>query len=116
MLTQRDIGGVAGILEGEGSFIIRPSERKGRYYILAKMQSTDEDTICRIHSVTGLGKMNGPYCYGKSNKLVWSWYTIGKDAAALMMTLYPMMSERRQGQIKYCLNKWRSHPYSWKKN
>lgn len=51
----------------------------------------------------------------KSNKTVngkttWRWTAHGGQAVEVMLTLYPMMGERRKGKIAECMLYWRSIP------
>jgi hypothetical protein len=101
----KDLYWVAGIVEGEGCFTIH------REYIRVSVKMTDEDIIRRLHSVTGIGKVAGPHANGDL-KPSWKWeVNVQKDASALMMTLYPIMGERRQEKIEECLAHWKSFAY-----
>jgi len=52
--------------------------------------------------------MHGPYQY-KSNLEYWTWEIAKqKHVAALLMTIYPIMSERRQNKISELLTHWKA--------
>lgn len=96
----QELAFVAGVLEGEGSFLSTPDGRPR-----VSMRMTDVDVVRRVAAVIG-GRVTGPYDYG--NKPLWQ--TGVQDsarAAGVMMTLWPFMGERRQEQIAGALKKWR---------
>jgi hypothetical protein len=101
---------LAGLIEGEGCFYLNTGQGKPKIQVKVKM--TDEDVIRRIHSITNLGSVNGPYSNGDAKwKQVYVW-TINRqaDAAAFMMTIYPLMGIRRQSKMKELLTIWRAIP------
>lgn len=93
--SQIDIGYIAGLLEGEGCFLLRP-ERCPRIVI----GMTDEDTITNLPIRLGIGSVSGPYDKGENRKLVWEWHVNSyTEAARLLLAIYPLMSARRKIQI-----------------
>jgi hypothetical protein len=94
---------IAGLIEGEGTFYLN----KGRYPVVAVIM-TDEDIIKRCKEFTGIGSVRGPYLPYNSKKPLWSWKVSGRKAAALMMTILPLMGEKRQTKIKECLEVWKT--------
>ena len=103
--SERDLGWLAGLLEGEGSF---GANRTRNYYPKIQLGSTDRDVVERAHAIAGVGTLNGPYSRGV-NKEVWCWNVAAQaDAAGLMMTLYPLIGLRRQARIREILLEWRS--------
>jgi hypothetical protein len=109
-LTPNEIHWVAGLLEGEGAFMLTsPKDRTPKPKIC--VGSTDPDVLVRLQEVTGLGTIYGPYRVQNrfpNGKPIQYW-TVSKqaDAAALMMTLYPLMGERRKARIEEVLAGWR---------
>lgn len=103
MLSMWEWGWVAGLLEGEGYFGHR---RNGDLIIQIVM--TDGDVIKRLHKVLGLGPTfkQRQLPSGKT-AFVWN-LTKQADCAGLMMTLLPMMGERRQAKIIECLERWKA--------
>jgi hypothetical protein len=108
MKTQ-DIHWVAGLLEGEGSFLMRKN-RGYRGSIAIALQMTDEDVIQKAASLLR-GKVYGPHGpYGQSKKVTWQVVIFGKSAAEWMMTLYPLMGKRRRERIEELLTFWKTQP------
>lgn len=98
-LSSSEIGWVAGLLEGEGSFFLAASNRQPR----VQMQSTDHDVLLRLHGVIGAGCINtvGPR---PNRKPCWQ-YSMGtrNDIDLLLRQIYPMMGRRRRAQIDVVL-------------
>jgi DNA-binding CsgD family transcriptional regulator len=44
-------------------------------------------------------------------KRQWRAYVKGPRAAGWMMTIYPLLGQRRRGQVRQALSKWRAMPY-----
>jgi hypothetical protein len=67
--------------------------------------STDYDVLARLKDVTGVGSICEITSRDKRHKQAWVW-TVGKKTHSvhLATTLYPLMSERRQIQIKNMLS------------
>jgi hypothetical protein len=109
MLERKDIAWLAGLLEGEGSFICVKSSptRPGNYAaIRITVQMTDEDVIQRAAQIMGTKVYQRKQIEGK--KTVWGTATSGSSrAAGWMMTLYSLMGKRRQARILECLQIWK---------
>lgn len=124
----RELYWLAGILEGEGTFLHgRVREKYLRMNVRVAM--CDEDVVRRCWTVAGVGRVGGPYTYAHGStrtwtqqpydrhpsrwKPTWSW-TVDRhaDAAALMMTVLPLMGTRRAARIRECLGAWQANPYS----
>jgi transposase-like protein len=93
---------LAGLLEGEGSFMKGLPSDPGRPVV--QVQMTDEDVIARVACLIG----RKPYAHRTSGrpeawKPVFSARTTGRPAVELMTRLRPLMGERRQGQIDLAL-------------
>lgn len=94
---------IAGFLEGEGSFVYAGTRAvvqadQVQVWPLQKLQVTlggRLQTIAQKHEKW-------------SPKTVW--VIDGRHAAGLMMTLSPLMSPKRQTQIRAALSTWRAHP------
>lgn len=85
----------AGFLEGDGCFILR----KGRYIAVQAAQVNPEPIADLVVWFNGtISHANGIYL----------WRLSRHNAAALMMTLYSFMSERRKEQIRKCLKVWKT--------
>lgn len=108
VLSLLNLGFVAGILEGEGYFSTLGRNAGSRVGV----KMTDLDVLERLQAITKIGTINGPYIPAADNhgkKPYWTW-SVSKqtDAAALMMTVFPLMSERRKCRIEERLALWRS--------
>lgn len=113
MIPTVTIGVVAGYLEGEGSFItIRSPRRPNVVEPRIAFQTTDGDVARRIAATLNRSRPRGPrpprWGYGKK-----PWFQVicrGSQAVAWMMTIYPLMGERRQARIRAVLSEWRAVP------
>ena len=105
-----EIAWLAGIIEGEGCFI-SVLGKNPNFRIQVKM--TDKDIIDRIQKITNLGSTNVEVMKNPRYKTCYHWkICIQSDVAALMMTIYPFMGERRRARIKLLLKEWRAYPIS----
>lgn len=100
-MDERDLYWLAGILEGEGSFLCGPPSSP-RSCIIA-MSTTDKDVAQKVaHLLDGGRKIHAVSTarYAKRGwKQVYSTMLRGQKAFGLMALLRPLMGERRQGQI-----------------
>ena len=104
-----DIAWLAGLLEGEGCFKMQSS---GGYKgsICISLQMTDKDVVQRVTALLD-GTLWGPHGpYGHSKLPTYQTAIFGSKAASWMMTLFPLMGERRQGKIKELLDYWKTQP------
>ena len=65
---------VAGLLEGEGAFVLAWHKSSAGPYPEVRVQCnmTDEDVIRKLHASTGVGAVRGPYNqWGAGTKPVW---------------------------------------------
>lgn len=107
-MSDRDLGWLAGILEGEGCFAMAWDLRRKRRQVQVRVCMTDEDVVRRCQSISGLGTLtpqkpstawNKPH-----HKPIWRWY-VGRatDIHDLLTLVYPLMGARRQERIAECL-------------
>ena len=96
--TMIDIGWAAGFLEGEGSFRGSKQERSARVQGVQK----DPETLFRLQRLFG-GSIH------KNRQAIHVWHLCGARAAGLMMTLYPLLSERRKVVIRDVLSRCMGH-------
>ncbi len=99
-MTPQQLGWVAGVMEGEGSFMLKSNHG----YIkspVASVQMTDEDVIVALHSLTGIGRVTGPYQpKWPGSKPTWSWRVQkAQDVFDLGNAIRPLMFERRKDQF-----------------
>jgi hypothetical protein len=112
-LKVHDLYWAAGFLEGEGWFGWL-SQKKGKPAITCpQVQREPLDRLVRIFGAN-VYLRKGQRRIGKYeiNGSMWCWQTSGRKAAAIMMTLYCLMSPKRQKQIHSTLEKWKANPYS----
>lgn len=100
-ITMRDWGWVAGFIEGEGSFSISGVNPR------VSVTQVELEPLEKLVGFFG-GKIypKKPAGYGK--KQCYVWVLAGEHGIALMMTIYPLMCVRRQGQIRACIVSWKS--------
>lgn len=105
-LTDFQLGWLAGLLEGEGSFGLQRSkyttvagEDREYRYPLVQLQMTDRDTVERAGALLGCQVM-GPYQYEKNRKPFYSLHIPSELAARLMGRIQPFMSDRRAARIE----------------
>lgn len=98
--TTNDIYWAAGFLEGEGSFIAR--RVPGAVVREVACQQAQEEPLARLREFFG-GRI---YLLSERprRKPCWTWKVSGSRAMGVMMTLYPIMSPRRQEQIVLALS------------
>lgn len=97
MTSTLDIAWAAGFLEGEGSFV--PSSCR---VSAVQKQREPLERLRRIfggHIITQRKRDGRELGY---------WYLGSHPGAAVMMTLYPLMSPRRREQIRHALAHWRT--------
>lgn len=94
-----DLYWAAGIMEGEGYFGSRSNG------ITVTVSMTDKDVIDKFHSIFGFGSRKSRDLPSGKTAYTWS-VTNQAQASGLMMTLFSLMGERRQAQIKECLGAW----------
>jgi hypothetical protein len=115
-INPTDLGWLAGLLEGEGSFSLvhYTDRRKGRHpcrYGKVSLNMTDRDVVERVVSVTGLGRVWGPTRSPSraQHKATYSWAIQGaRKVEPLVTLLQPLMGERRRQQIDRVLVACRS--------
>ena len=96
-IKMTDLHWAAGFIEGEGSFCFRGQ----RCAVVSVGQNNIEPIVKLVHLFGGIVSKGSD---GKINV----WNLNGKKGIALMMTLYPLMSMRRQGQIRQVIEKWKA--------
>jgi len=106
-MNTQDLYWVAGILEGEGCFSLRPPSGTSKIdRISVQVRMTDLDVLESIQRIIGLGNITGPEIKEKG-KPIWVWQISKQtDVASVMMTVYPLMYSRRREKIRECLNAW----------
>lgn len=98
-----DLHWTAGFLEGEGAFTICGSDSR---IIASQVEPDPIDKLVRLFGGKVYKRIPPANNHGKKPYHVW--ILGGNHGAALMMTLYVMMSAKRQRQIARALLSWRS--------
>lgn len=109
MLTQRDLGWIAGFLEGEGSFVLRHNRHRYRSSgsVVVSAGQIQRQPLHRLVALLG-GKIYVRAARARNPHIIYHWQLHGAQARGLMMTLYALMSVKRQLQIRTALDGWRA--------
>ncbi len=105
--TREHLAFLAGLLEGEGSFILD----RGKWPRI-KLKMTDEDVVRKAYELAGTGTMSGPHKVPKADgsgyhKDNWSWRVCNQyECYALMVAILPWMGTRRREQIMSVIKTW----------
>jgi len=94
--TTRDLEWAAGFLEGEGSFSHGPRNAVG-----VCVYQVNPDPLIRLIEIFGGRAILRPERGNKSP--IWVWQVSGPRARDVMMTLYSLLSLKRQEQIEAAL-------------
>jgi hypothetical protein len=103
-VTDAELHWLAGILEGEGSFMRGPPSHPNQPGISISM--TDRDVIERVRVLFGMSYVQ---CGDKRPGKWKPHYAVrvrGNSAVVLMKKLRPLMGQRRQGQIDRAIASW----------
>jgi hypothetical protein len=102
-----DIAWLAGLLEGEGSFVFKGS----RATPCISLQTTDRDVLLRAAGIMEVKEQNFWRPGGKASyKPVYTCRAHGTRAISWMMTIYSLMGERRQEKIREIIVQWTAQP------
>jgi len=110
MIEIKDIAWLAGLTEGEGCFAWQGCTAN------ITINMTDRDVVERA-SVLFKSNLLGPYHpkqpHVKKSKDIWRTTACGQRAIGWMMTLYPLMGERRKFKIEEVLHTWKTRTPQW---
>ena len=104
-----DIHWLAGLLDGEGCISLRVEHYKSKSYPLIGIHlvMTDKGPVAKAANLF----MCKVYEYKiKSGKIAYRTNVYGKEAASWLMTLYPLLCERRQAKARECIAAWKAAP------
>lgn len=106
--TRENLAWLAGLLEGEGAFLITRRPHATAFRISANM--TDGDVIRRVAEIAGCGRIVGPVEQkNPKHKPFYRWNVDRRrDAYALCVALYPFMGQRRRARIKEIAEAYRT--------
>ena len=97
MPTLTEIAWVAGLLEGEGSFL---ATKYGSPFVTIQMN--DKDVLVRLRDILGVAKLYGPYRHRRGTSFDTPHYRVtaySASAIAWMLTIWPFMGVRRRAKI-----------------
>jgi hypothetical protein len=103
VLSLKDIGWLAGLLEGEGCFVAR-----SKAALRISISTTDRDVAARAAAMLG-ARVLDVKPQTPTNKPVYCVKTASVAAAGWMMTIYPLMGVRRKARIRELISRWRGH-------
>jgi len=103
MMDEKTLYWLAGLLEGEGSFLAPPPSASNSPRVVCAM--TDQDVVERVAEIWGRGYCSASKKRHRENgwKPVWIVAISGRRAVEMMRLLYPLMSKRRQAQIDHAI-------------
>lgn len=107
-ISDVELAWLAGLLEGEGSFMFHcdpaKDNQRARVIVRVAVHMTDKDVVERVRDIVGVGNVL-PRKPGKAHhKVTYRWALSAKAAAIDLMTLLrPHMGERRRAQIDACI-------------
>jgi hypothetical protein len=106
MIDDITLSWLAGLLEGEGSFMMSRNTVKGKIYHYPKIvvSMTDEDVIQRAADAFGTSVYTVPKI--ENRKQQWRATLTGSKAAEMMTLLIPHMGKRRAAKIKEILSEY----------
>lgn len=104
MIDLKELYWAAGFIEGEGSFA---AAGKNLNVPVIQAAQVNPEPLYRMKGIFG-GSVNGPY-RNKNPKSspYFRWIAGSQLGASVMMTLWPLLSERRREQITQVLVIWR---------
>ena len=103
-MNTKDKYWLAGLLEGEGSFMVGPPSDK--HIPVVSLQMTDQDVVQRVADLFGV-----TIYYKSSNNVkhkdCWTTRLKGQRAVEVMKEILPLMGQRRQSQIKRAVESYK---------
>jgi hypothetical protein len=94
-MKETELYWVAGLLEGEGSFLIKTDSSS----LKVQCAMSDFDVLQHLQSLCN-GNLSAAGTKAKAHyKQIWTWSLNGEPAQRLMHDVYPLMGQRRQEQI-----------------
>src|SRR5574341_1862045 len=99
--SSRNIAWLAGLLEGEGCF-----SRRGNC-VTIQLYMSDRDIVERSRRFVHAPSISERVSKRPNHKTCYYWTLSGPHAASWMMTIYPLMGERRQARIRELLAIWK---------
>jgi hypothetical protein len=100
----------AGFLEGEGSFFLN-RKKNSRPQVVVKATQIEPECLLRLQKLYGGSVVwdRRRRASARSSKPLREWRLTGAKAYSLMQALYPLMSEKRRGQIRAVMDEIGDH-------
>ena len=111
-ISTRDIIWLAGLIEGEGSFLWHSTGAgNGSYHPVVTIGMTDKDIIERVSRIWELTSVRiNRYQKRPQCKDMWRTTLTGSRAIGWMMMLYQFMGIRRKAKIREIIGNWKQIP------
>jgi hypothetical protein len=99
-LSQIEVGWLAGLFEGEGTFFMSRNIVNKKVYPSPRVviSMTDRDVIEKVSQLVGT-KVCSAKPYGVSKKYTYKVHLVGKKAITFMEAILPLMGKRRSEKI-----------------
>ena len=110
MLSITELAWLAGILEGEGCFLLTTKSESNLGYPQINVSMSDKDVMDRVALLLEASIYLKADKRKESYKDQWVAKVNGARAAGWMMTLYSFMGERRKAKIRQVLFEWMQNP------
>lgn len=110
-MNEVEVAWVAGLLEGEGSFLTQTN----CYSPKVSCQMTDKDVLDKLVSIAG-GTMFMVTKRQEHWKDCWAWRISGDPAAELIKSLLPHLGERRRQRASEVLENWYKNGRPYRKS
>lgn len=110
MLTVKDVAWAAGFMEGEGSFVLAGRNKVSPVVSVAQVQREPLERMQRMFG--GNISLQRRSLKRPTNQDIHQMAWTGRRAAEIIMTLYVLMSPRRQEQMRKVLDVWKAVPLS----
>lgn len=112
-LALTDLHWVAGFLEGEGTFTGAYQKRHTTGIVRSSATFSVNAAQNEVEPLEKLQRLFGGNLYRDSknggHKRIHRWYLNGARGIALMMTLWILMTPKRQQQIEICIQRFRNN-------
>lgn len=103
-----DLSWAAGFLEGEGYFA--SVKRRKRHFPVVTAGQVDILPLLRLQRLVG-GRVTGPYQNKQLNhRPHYQWSVFGREATGIMLSLFSLLSKRRQDAITEAISVWKAQP------
>lgn len=113
MIRTSDIHWLAGLLEGEGTFIVYNKLGTTSKTFFIQVGSSDYDVMLRVHRLfvtpSSISQHKSKIRDGHIRKIHYRVTVHNNRAIQWMMTLLPLMGQRRQAKIKELIQEWKEY-------